>query len=370
MKRVPAVLVLVFAFMMPGALFGASVEKESRVSSSVLKNILGRQLVDFSTIDIARGDGKLFFLTRDPDTRGLSWHLVDPSANKVLKSGSCPFKVFTQSAVSPDGTSALVFTKYPSALWHLSVSAGKWTMVYQNPQKEGLAILTFSPLTYVEPLKAYTLLDLWDAGHFVIDSCVSLVNLSSLKVEQVTSLRKLKEKALAAVKPESGKDLSYQVGLIRYGEGEKMLYTLKAVTGKGKKARILRDYLLEFTAPDKVSWIKTPEGGVLPLDLAGEPSQALFTLMGEKKGSVILFKEGKSHVVIEEKALAGRILKNGLIGIAALNGPKLSIYLVKQGEKPSPVLSLGQASSVLFTDDGKRLVLKGKSEIAYYKISP
>ena len=96
-------------------------------------------------IDYAYESGNFFMLVRNNNkTRDLQWVLYDPMAQKVLKSGDCPFKMENDLvSVSPDGKHAAVFSRYPTIFWLLNIESGTWDKIMENPKVDegGLTII-------------------------------------------------------------------------------------------------------------------------------------------------------------------------------------------------------------------------------------
>ncbi len=142
---------------------GASVKAKGSVGKKAISKALGGAKVNFALMATASGTGEIFMLTRDAasKTRDLGWALYDPSSNKVLARGKCPFEHENKMvAVSPNARYAAAFSRFPTALNVLDLKTGEWHEAYRNPaaDKEGLAIQQFvkaysdsdSPLTFID----------------------------------------------------------------------------------------------------------------------------------------------------------------------------------------------------------------------------
>ena len=84
---------------------GASVKAKGSVGKKAISKALGGAKVNFALMATASGTGEIFMLTRDAasKTRDLGWALYDPSSNKVLARGKCPFEHENKMvAVSPN----------------------------------------------------------------------------------------------------------------------------------------------------------------------------------------------------------------------------------------------------------------------------
>ena len=123
-------LVLIAVLLFTGPSFAYSLKERGRLNENTFKNLIGDKFVSFETFALSSGQGIIFFLDRDNKTRKLEWYLFIQFSGRVLRTGDCPFKAFNETAVSPHGNSALVYSVYPTALWHINLDTKKWTKIF------------------------------------------------------------------------------------------------------------------------------------------------------------------------------------------------------------------------------------------------
>lgn len=362
-------LASILLLLVSSYVFAASVKEVSRLRIKEFQKILGKdKTVSPDFLRFTREGGEIFCLARDNATRDLGWYMVDPFSKKLLSSGDCPFKVFMQVAISPDGKGAFVFSQYPAAIRYLNTESKKWEMPYQNPKgEEGLFILSISPLTFVESQRAYSIFDMLDAKGFVKDTYIVRFPPSPFQINKVVSLSSLDKMARNFLDPNTSKNLRIQVDFLRYSSQDRLVYVLKTKTKT--KTPVFKDYLVSFTPPAEVKLLEKVEGRILPLDYLADEGKVLYGMSSGKESQVILIKEGKKEKLLDAKAMAGSIMEKDRIGLAVIRGRKTSIFLGDTGEKPKEVLSLRNPYSIGFTKDGKKLILCGSDEIACYEIS-
>jgi hypothetical protein len=316
---------------------------------------------------MVKNKGYIFILVRDNKTRNLEWVLLNPYAKKIVSTGVCPFKAFTTQDVSPAGNNALVYAKYPTSLWHLNLDTKEWKQIYKNPVKgqKGLAILPISPIAFVESSRAFSLLDMWDAEHFVIGTFVSLFIPETQKVEGLVTLSSLTSTSIKKIFDKTPANTAFQSGIMRFAEDKSFVYILQS-RAKKKKANF-KDYLFTYSA-GKVDLIDQAEGKIMPLDFKTSPNKLLY-LSANKGKSTVYFVEGdKKEPVLEAKALVGRIMNNNLLGIGAIDGKLLNLYLGTPNGKMKKAATFAKLYQIGFVSDGSRVILANPDEIVSYKI--
>lgn len=364
-------LLMLFAFLLSGISFAYTLKEESKLDIKDFQQLLGDKLVSFDTFSVSLRFGNLFFLARDNKTRNLEWYLINPFAKKILKNGICPFKAFERSAVSPDDSAALVFSRYPSGLWKLDLEKKEWKMIYDNPGKDtgGLAILPISPLFFMESYRAFSIFDEWDKEHFVINTFIVSLAFDPFAINKLVSLKELHESSIKAALGKNFEKWECKTDFFRFGEEMNMLYVLKT-RSKDRKKYI--DYLLHFAPPANVTLLEKVEGRITPLDYRTRPMKALYTAaLNESTGKPeVIFKtdKGKS-TVLKAKVITGRIMDNDLLGVAAINVNKFQIFLGTAESELKLIKEFSEPYRTGFINDGRKLVLMNKTEVRCFRIN-
>ena len=364
-------LILLFAVLVTGYSFAYSVKEESKMDVKGFKELLGDKFLSLDTFSVSLRFGHIFLLARDNKTRNLEWYLVNPFTKKVLKSGKCPFKAFEKASIAPDDSAALVFSRYPSGLWRLDLEKNKWNMVYKNPGKKkgGLAILPISPLFYMESYRAFSIFDQWDDGHFVIDTFVVSFTFDPFAINKVISLKNLYEYSIKTVFTKTPTKWQCRTDFLRFGEEMNILYILKT---RSKDRKQYKDYLLHLVPPKTVTLVEELDGRITPLDYKTRPMKILYTAApNDSTGKPdVIFKTDKGKTkLISEKVVTGKILKNDLIGLAAISSKNFLIYLGTPDKKMEMVKKFASPYRVGFINDGRKLILMNNNEIRCFRIN-
>ena len=141
----------------------AAVKAKGKVTREKLSALAGGDLVNLSLSSVASESGEIFVLVRDAKSkkRDLGWILYNPSANKIVKRGRCPFDYENKLvAISPNARYAAAFSRFPAALHVLDLKDSSWKRLYTNPapSESGLAIFELlggnstqdSPLAFID----------------------------------------------------------------------------------------------------------------------------------------------------------------------------------------------------------------------------
>lgn len=123
----------------------AAVKAKGKVTREKLSALAGGDLVNLSLSSVASESGEIFVLVRDAKSkkRDLGWILYNPSANKIVKRGRCPFDYENKLvAISPNARYAAAFSRFPAALHVLDLKDSSWKRLYTNPapSESGLSI--------------------------------------------------------------------------------------------------------------------------------------------------------------------------------------------------------------------------------------
>lgn len=348
--------------------FAYTAVEEGTFTEKDFKTILGAKLVSFRTINASANDGYLFTLVRDDATRKLEWVLINPFTKKLIRKGSCPFAAYTASTVSPLADKALVFSRYPTAIWYLNLENGEWKELYRNQKGKGYNILSISPLSFPDPVWAYTVLDVRDNEGFVINTAVLAMIPNPFSMQQMVTLKDLMKLSMQAVfggnrAPAGWK---YQTDLFIFGPGKSFAYVLKS-KDSAREAKYV-DYLMLFSG-GKAELLHKAEGRIMALDYADNPNRIVFRIIDKKGFTTKLWNDGKISHISDEKVMAAKVLNDGTIATASLKGSVLEIFMGKAGEKAKKILSLNKPHRVGFMRNGRKMILMGQKDIRLYRIS-
>lgn len=364
-------LLMLFAFLLSGVSMAYTLKEESKLDIKDFQQLLGDKLVSMDTFSVSLRFGNIFFLARDNKTRNLEWYLINPFSKKVLKNGTCPFKAFEKSAVSPDDSAALVFSRYPSGLWKLDIEKKEWKMIYENPGKDkgGLAILPISPLFFMESYRAFSIFDQWDKEHFVINTFIVSLAFDPFAVNKLISLKELHESSIKAALGRNTEKLECKTDFFRFGEEMNMLYVLKS---RSKDRKKYMDFLLHFAPPTNVTLLEKVDGRITPLDYRTRPMKVLYTsALNESidKPEVIFKTDKGKSTVLKAKVITGRIMDNDLLGAAAINVNKFQIFIGTPESEMKLIKEFSEPYRTGFINDGRKLVLMNKTEVRCFRIN-
>lgn len=357
---------IIVAVLLTGVCLAYELNEVSKMSVTDIQNLLGGKYVSAATFKVSRTNGNIFILARDPKTRNLEWYLINPFAKKVLKHGNCPFKGFNNAVLSPDCTNAIVDSRYPGGIWHLTIGTAQWDCVYTNPA-EGLAFSSLSPLTYINNSWVMSVVDDRDKDKVVKDSFIVSFTPSPFTMLKVASLNKLKQSS--AEKFVSGKlpkDRIFIIDEVRYGSNNTFVYVIKSNIEPESSKHV--DFLAFYSNTADIKLLDKQEGEFYPLDFQPEPFKVLYRSFTKGKSQVMLYSEDKKIPLMEAKATVGKIMKGNVIGIAAVKGSTFTVYIGGINQKFTPVLSLPVAYAAGFTDDGEKLILINDKEVRCFKI--
>lgn len=363
-------LILLFVLLITQGIFAYTVKDVSRLTEKDFAKFLPGKLVSLSTMSYCQENGNLFIMARDNKTRNLEWYFFDPFAKKVIKHGNCPFKVFDLQAVSPDGSTAVVFAKYPVSIWYLDMKTQKWHQIFKNPKGEGLALSSLSPLAYVDNLRAFTIMDLRDAEGYVLDSAVTYFMLNPFRLMDIGTLKRLHGMGIHNVFREKvPPGLTFSVEDLVIGENQSFIYVLNSKT-KDKPEKIT-DYLFHYRAEGKMMKLDlldknepSKNGGISPMDYKAEPIRALYRRISDKANELVFYADGKKTVLLDkENVMLAKILKGDLIGAFAVEGTTWNLYLGKAPGRLTKIKTFEKPYTAGFTNDGKRLVMINKEEV-------
>lgn len=364
------VLVLLFALLITNAVFAYTVKDVSKLTESDFKKLLPGKLVSLGAMSYCEETGNLFIMTRDDKTRKLEWFTVDPFAQKVLKHGDCPFKVFDLQAVAPDGSTAVIFAKYPVSIWYLDLRTTKWYQIFKNPKGAGLAITSISPLAYVDNLWAFTIMDLRDAEGFVLDSAITYFMPNPFRLVDIGTLKRLQGMGIHNVfRDKIPPGLIFSVNDIVIGEKQSFLYVLNSKT-KDKPEKFT-DYIFLYKSEGKMMKLDlldksepSKKGGISPMDYQAEPMRALYRKVSDKANELVFYEGGKKTVILETgTVMMAKVLKDDMVGAFTVEGTTWNLYLGKAPGKLTKIKTFEKPYTVGFTSDGKKLVMINQEEV-------
>jgi hypothetical protein len=362
-------LLICLLISLTGVSFATSLKLEARITHSELKQMLGDKFFTMDECIMAKNNGQVFLLARDNKTRNLEWFLIDPFTKKILGTGICPFKAYTRMGISPAANSALVYGRYPTSLWHLDVAGKTWKNLYKNPGKgqSGLAILSLSGISFTETFRAFSILDMWDKEHFVDGTYITAFLPNNQQMEKVVKLEDMAEKAIKKVFKEIPKELVFKAEHFVFGDNKNILFVLKSRSRTNKS--YYREYLCLYLPSGEVNILTHLDGRLYPLDFDLNNSRILYTATTRDGGSSITLLSGRTKVPVwKGKGLAGKIMNNGLVGAATIEGKTLNILLGTAGQSLTKAVTLTQPYLIGFMDNGSGVVLINTSEILAYRI--
>lgn len=365
MKRLA--LILLTLILLAGGAHAYSLREEAVLTQKDFKEILGNKIVSFREIRATPTDGNLLVIARDFDTRDMEWFLVSPSSRRVIKKGSCPFKAFTAFSPSPAGNKALLFSRYPTAIWYLDVEKARWVLLYRNHRGEGLNILGISPLSYADDSWGYTILDRRDKDGFVAETAIFAIIPHPFVLTPLCTLKELvgiSQNRIFPGRPPA--DRRYKTDLLLFGPEKTFVYVLKTLS-KEKKGRV-EDYLMHFSGNRKTRLLDRAEGQIRPLDYLGGPERVLYRVSGKDSAELRLWEGGRTITLMKGNPLTAKLLYEGLIGSVQLEKGGMSLYLGKPGDKPEKVLTVNKAYMVGFARNARRVILQNDSEIRCYRV--
>ncbi len=362
------ILVLLLLIFLTTPLFAYTLGKEATISKKELNNLMKGKIFSLDTANVASDTGQLFFMTRDVKSRRIFWFLIDPLTKKTVNSGGSPFEVFTDTNISPDGKSAVAITKYPTAIWHLDTETKKWNKIFENPEKGGLAVSPISPVMFTGGNSFVSILDMWDNKHVVTDSFVTKFAPPGFKPQKATSVTSVLWIAAEKIIGKSKSELTGNLRVLRFANADNFVFTFEANPVKQKAKNLSISLVLYSAIPKKME--RVDEGDIIvPIDFQMHPDRVLYLYGSPGKSMVKYFTGGKSYKLIDGKVLAGRIMKNGLIGIAAVEGKKVTIYLGATPHKISKIQTFEGIRKVGFLMKGERLVMIAPQQVEIYRIN-
>jgi hypothetical protein len=370
----PGIAALLLAILwMGGAAHAFTLSETARFGADDLARLLPDKFASLESAALSEGDGTLFLLARDKKTRKLEWVVVDPVAKRVKARGACPFTVYLRAAFSPDAERAVVFTRYPTAAWSLTLADGSWQRGFENPQGKGLALVSFSPLSFLSDRQAWTILDDRDEEKTVVDSVVTRLDVPALTTATLASLRRLTVLSVTTVFPLTPPRWIFAADMLRLGDDGTFVYVLNCATEPDKKTKRsdkFADYLLRFTPASNITLLAKAEGGrIFPLDYDAASGRVLFSRATGNKTEAFLVENGQARAVFSGKAIAGRLLPNNAVAIVAVDGAGQSVHIGPPGGLQK-VNSSPTAYAVGFLRDGQRLVLSNSTELRTFAIRP
>lgn len=239
----------------------AKVKSKGTINRSRLSSVVDKHAVNVPLSSTASNTGELFMLTRDSKskTRDLCWALFNPSSNKVIKKGKCPFNYDNKwVAISPNAKYAAAFSRHPAQLHILDIEANKWTVAYTNPSssQEGLSIFQLlggnstedSPLMFIDDNNVASVfheMKIKDGSKESVNMVPVFFNVKSNKMTKGMSMSELltagekaiKESGAVIDEPLSTEEINI-TGLNRYALTMKNSKKAFLVTFEGGKARV------------------------------------------------------------------------------------------------------------------------------------
>lgn len=346
-------------------IFAEDAAKIKDLSYSHLQSILKDKTFSGGDIKHFAETGNLFIVARDVKTKKLSWRVYNPYSGKILKEGACPFVEYTAVNINSPGTKALVFGRYPTAVWALDIESGKWEQGYKNPVKSGLAII---PISYPSAMgnSFRSIFDLWNDDHAVKDTFIVAINPEPFKIERIASLPNLKKEALKLIKIGEGE--SFVSGMSTASSTGDLLFVLE--NGQVREKR--REILFLRKNSGEISVIEDVKGKkILPLDI--EESSILYAVGGgkdQKATDVFMstYAMDKTLVFNKGNALAGSILKDGNFMIYSSETAGNYVYFGKAGNMQRILRSTDPDAKIGILPDAGKFYMICKDKYSYYAI--
>ena len=364
------VLVLLFVLLISHSVFAYTVKDVSKLTEKDFAKLLPGKLVSMGAMSYCEENGNLFIMSRDDKTRQLEWYYMDPFSQKILKQGTCPFKVFDLQAVAPDGGTAVIFAKYPVSIWYLDLKTSKWKQIFKNPKGAGLAITSISPLAYVDNLWAFTIMDLRDAEGFVLDSAITYFILNPYRLVDIGTLKRLQGMGIHNVfRDKVPPRFQFSVNDIVIGEKQSFVYVLNSKT-KDKPEKFV-DYLFHYRSEGKMMKLDlmdksepSKKGGISPMDYQADPMKALYRKVSDKATELVFYDAGKKTVILEgPTVMMAKVLKGDLVGAFTVEGTTWNLYLGKAPGQLKKIKTFKNPYTVGFTNDGKKLLMINDKEV-------
>ena len=362
------ILVLLLLIFLTTPLYAYTLGKEATLSKNELNNLMSGKIYSLDTANVASANGKLFFMTRDVKSRRIYWFLIDPFTKKAVNSGDTPFEVFTDTNISPDGKSAVAITKYPTAIWQLDTETRKWNKIFENPKSGGLAISPISPVMFTGGNSFISILDMWNDKHVVTDSFVTKFAPPAFNPLKTTSVTSILWIAAEKIIGKSKSELTGNLRVLRFADADNFVFTFEANPVKQIAKNLSISLVLYNANPKKME--RVDEGDIIvPIDYQINPDRVLYLYGSLDKTIVKYFTGGKSYKLIDGKVLAGKIMKNGIIGIATVEGKKVTVYLGSTPHKITKVQTFEGIRKVGFLKGGERIVMITPRQVEVYRIN-
>ncbi|MFP4499326.1 MAG: hypothetical protein ACLFQV_14045 [Vulcanimicrobiota bacterium] len=368
-------LVLVLLVMVQFA-WCYELKEVNELNNQKIRSIIGKKFVSYNYVKVAKKNGNLFILARDENSRRLEWFVIDPFAGKLVKKGVCPFQVITLFGVSPENRYALVVSRMPTNMWLLNIEAGEWRAIYQNPEENqpGLAMISNTPVTFVDEDSAYVLMDEWDKDHFTTDVAVVSIKVDPPMLDKIISMKDLFADSKEKMAGCDFEKMELFPGPIRFGPSGSFVYTIQTREPANNNRLVQKDYIFRFLPPNIITRVVQSKGIVMPIDYLPYPFQLLFTETLDEKGSkqvILKYRNNdREKTLYEGKVLVGSFLDSESAGFGVLEKDGFSIYLGKLDGGIQKVKTYKQVYSVGFIPGKNRLILMNDKVIRCISILP
>ncbi len=347
MRRVLAVALLV-ASLWTGATAVRAQPDVDRLTQGQIAQLLGNRLLALEDSSVASDQGHVFLLTRERQTRQLEWFLLDPSGPRILRQGKVPFQVYQNFAVSPGGRTAIVQARFPTSLWVLSLSDGRWVCARTNDNPQRLALTSLSRLLYTDESHACSFMDRHDAEGYVVDSVLVRFQVSPFALTDQVSLRELLAGALRVAAPSGS---GYQVDLLRYGRDGSCVFVLQSRAAGTKR------YLLRRDPRGHLAVLDQDTVSMVPLDYDAATDRILYRTVQAGGPVVAMLAQGLRTIVSARPVVAAALLTGGRIATMTVTGNQMEVWIGTPGQVFQRALTVAGAYRAAFLRDGRRLIL-------------
>jgi hypothetical protein len=352
MKKALACILMLAALL--GATASSAGADQGRLTRTEVARLLGDRLFALEDGSIAVERGQVFLMARDRRTRQLEWFLLDPKAPRILRQGKVPFQVYQGVAVSPDAQTAVVQARFPTSLWVLSLTEGRWACAQTNNNPGRLALTSLSSLVYTDSGHAWSMMDRHDAQGYVVDSVLVRFATRPFTLTSQISLRDLLGRALQ-VTSAVGQD--YQINLVRFGKDGSCLFVLQSPASRSSR------YLMRRNPDGNLKVLDKSEFGMIPLDYDPASDRILYRTVQAGGPVLAMLSKGLRSIVSSRPLVGAALLDARRIATIAVAENQLEISAGVPGTPLRKVQTVTGTYRAAFLRHAPRLVLWNAREI-------
>ncbi|MGI5844941.1 MAG: hypothetical protein ACOX9B_12295 [Candidatus Xenobium sp.] len=358
MKKALACILMLAALL--GMMASSAGADQGRVTRTEVARLLGDRLFALEDASIALERGHVFLMARDRRTRQLEWFLLDPKAPRILHQGKVPFQVYQGVAVSPDAQTAVVQARFPTSLWVLSLTEGRWTCALPHSNPGRLALTSLSSLVYTDSGHAWSMMDRHDAQGYVIDSVLVRFATNPFTLTNQISLRDLLQRAIQ-VTSANGQD--YQINLVRFGKDGSCLFLLQSPASRSPR------YLLRRNPDGNLQVLDKSEFGMIPLDYDPTNDRILYRAVQAGGPVLAMLSKGLRSIVSSRPLVGAALLDSKRIATIAVVENQLEISAGIPGTPMRKFQTVTGIYRAAFLRNAPRVVLWNAREIRMVDLS-